>query len=767
MTPPKRNSSRAWAVAIAAAALGLVPAPGALAFEAPPSAGALSSRLAELARPALRTASPAAQARALGLPREGPGSLLRRGDRVLVEVRFDGGAAAAADGLRADGVEVLNASRDYQTLTVAAKPAQLSRLSGLPRVAAAREVLTPVVYASTCPAGKVVSEGLTQLHAGDAAGEARQAFGVDGSGVTVGILSDSFDQATESVEGGPVATKEAQDVKEGDLPGAANTCTGQSTPVNVLDDTETEGEDEGRAMAQIVHDLAPGADLSFATAFTGLTEFAENIEALATEGAEAIADDVAYFEEPFFQEGPVDDAISKVTEGGTAYFSAAGNDNLINGGRDIASWEAPAFRDSGGCPAALAAFEAEEEVFINPHHCMDFNPASGVDPTFGITVAPHATLIADLQWAEAWEAVGTDLDVFLLSSSGALLELEGNDNPTEGRPVEILGWENPSSSSAHVQLVVNRFGGGNPRLKLALLENGFGVSATEYESSQNGDVVGPTIFGHAGGTDTVGVAAIPFDSVTAPEPYSSRGPVTHYFGPVDGTTPAPPLPSPEVVSKPDVTASDCVATSFFAFLEAGTWRFCGTSAAAPHAAAVAALMLDKVPGATPEQIRTAMRASAQPIGGFGPCAVGAGLIEARGAIQLLLTPEEVSPPLCSPPLSPTVEEPVEDGGAQVPPVVTPPPPPPKRPPRTFLRRHPGHVIRTRSRSATAVFRFGSDESGVTFFCRVDGSPIRVCPARFVRRYGVGPHVVRAMARDSDGQVDPTPAVFRFKVEARG
>ena len=117
------------------------------------------------------------------------------------------------------------------------------------------------------------------------------------------------------------------------------------------------GADEGRAMAQIVHDVAPHATLAFATAFKGEAAFAANIERLARPvaeggaGADVIVDDVGYFEEPFFQDGPVAAAIGKVTEEGVTYLSAAGNDNLFDGeGHEIASWEAPEFRDAGELP---------------------------------------------------------------------------------------------------------------------------------------------------------------------------------------------------------------------------------------------------------------------------------------------------------------------------------------------------------------------------------------------------------------------------------
>ncbi len=350
-------------------------------------------------------------------------------------------------------------------------------------------------------------------------------------------------------------------------------------------------------MAQIAHDLAPGAALAFATAFTGDIAFAENIESLAKPpaqggaGADVIVDDVIYFDEPFFQDGPIAAAVNKVTAGGAAYFSAAGNENLIDGkGRDIASWELPSFRDSSSCPVALAATGAGID------HCIDFNPdPEKVDSTFGITVAAGETLTLDLQWAEPWFGVATDLDVYLLNAEGNPLKVKGDlvestSNNVGGEPFEFLQWEN-GGSTRQVQVAINRCsavcnplasGTATPRTKFVLLQNGGGITATEYPSSVGGDIVGPTIFGHSGTAGAISVAAVPFFNSSTPEEYSSRGPVTHYFGPVSGIIPASPLPQPETLSKPDIAATDCGVTTFFAFQAAGgVWRFCGTSAAAP------------------------------------------------------------------------------------------------------------------------------------------------------------------------------------------
>ncbi|HEX6665380.1 MAG TPA: S8 family serine peptidase [Solirubrobacterales bacterium] len=763
--------------------------------------GDLSPRLAELAKPSVRSAPAAKQAEELSLPAEGPGSLLRKGNRVLVEARFDHGAVAGAGALRTAGAKIFNVSARYQTVTIAAKPSELSHLLAVDGLDGLKEVLTPIAAATECPSGTTVSEGDEQLRAAEARGE----FGVDGAGITVGILSDSFD-LDESAE-----TDAGEDAKTGDLPGAENPC-GQPNPTDVIEEydpgpEDPEPTDEGRGMAQIVHDLAPGAELAFASAFNGELAFAENIERLAmpiSEGgaeAQVIADDVFYPDEPFFQDGPVAVAANKVNEEGDIYLSAAGNNNLIDSeDNDIASWETERFRDSGGCPGGSPTYAK---------HCLDFDPGSGADTGFSIVVGPEKTLKVDLQWAQPWNGVTTDLDAYLIRAGTRIAESESpNVEPLDQEPFEYVAWKNSSSFPVAVELVVNRcdtacglaraaahpaeLGGtvggdsGAPRLKFALLENGSGVESTEYPISKGGDAVGPTIFGHAGAAGAVSVAAVPAPIFFTGEPerYSSRGPVSHFFGPVLNTSPAPKLDAVEVLSKPDLAATDCGVTTFFGFLfeeEGGelTRRFCGTSAAAPHAAAVVALLLAKVPGATPGAVGSALIESATPVGGSGPCSVGAGLVDAVEAMKLLLAEEAgATAAVCNPPPGPGFEvtKQVETGGktggvhnpvesvAEIP--SSSPPPviePSKREPSTFFRHHPRAVLRTAGRSAEAVFRFGSDEAGVAFLCKFDRQQFRVCQTRTVRRFRLGRHMVSVKAQSTDGGADSTPAVFRFRV----
>jgi hypothetical protein len=774
----------------AAAALTLALAlPGVAQAQAKPRFGELSARLGALAEPGVRSASPGEQAEALGLPRRGPASLLRAGDRVLVQIRVSRGAAAQVDELRAAGARVTHLSSSYQVISAYVDPEDLSSVARVPRVEGVMEVLAPLVGGAAGPsarsalntcAGSATSEADSQLNAA----ALRNAMELDGAGMKVGALSDSFDNSGDG--------SAAADVGSGDLPGPGNPC-GRSTPVEVVAEAPSSQSDEGRAMLQLVHDLAPGADLAFATAFSTQEEMADNIRTLRERGANVIVDDITYFAEPMFQDGPISVAVDDVTGRGATYFSSAANTNIIVGGNDVASWETPAYRDGGTCPAPVTGTS-----------CENFDPDTGeVDLTRSITVGANRTLRVVLQWAEPWNGVTTDIDAVLLNDAETqVLEVADDDNPgVTQRPAEVLVFQNIGPARP-VKLVIRRFSGaGVPRMKMVLFQNGpSDTFPTEYTTSAGGDIVGPTIYGHNGAANASSVAAVNSSGPDDLAPYSARGPVTHRFGPVVDNSPAPALATPRVLAKPDIAATDCTSNTFFG----GGNVFCGTSAAAPHAAAVAALQLQGNPGLTPAQVRAAQAASGRPVGAFGTSAIGAGLVDALPAVQSVALPPVLTvtaPPPATNDATPSIpfaaNRPVSLActldGAAVAPCASPFTPTLVDGPHTFVVRGVDAAGRTGTsapasfvvdtvtpdttvtsgpgfaRSRRPLFGFRASESSARFECSFDRRAFAPCSgpgatARPAARLSEGGHGFRVRAIDAATNTDASPAERRFTVD---
>jgi hypothetical protein len=731
-------------------------------------------------------------------------TFVHEGDRVIVEAHFEAGAIAALEAVKAEGAKVLTASRRYQTLSLSIEPADYPALAATPGVDAVTPVYAPRTDAdddanngastgaspTLCEGGSVISEALEQMRVA----EARAAFGARGAGMTIGVISDSFDQATEDDQGlGPVATHAHDDEVSGDLPGPSLACDGQQTPVNVLVESPADAEpkpaDEGRAMLQVIHDLAPHAKLAFASDFGGEMAFAQDIEHLAAPvsagggGADVIVDDLGLASEPFFQEGPAEAAIRRVREKGVLYFTSAGNENRTNAaGEEIASWEAPRFRDVGvaddpeacGTAAIAALNEGEGEGLPGAYEpdCMDFDPGPAVDTQFGITVEPGAALRINLQWAEPWYGVETDLIALLVTGPeggpGEEVLTGGGSFDLPAHPQDLLAWVNETGATVETRLVIARCAGpscnpdasasADPRLKFTI-EAGNGPADIEYPSGRTAgteDTAGPTIVGHASSPYAMTVASIfytePADAPLVPEDHSSRGPAAFYFAPVDGNLPAAPLPTPEILAKPDFTATNCASTTFFAQVFAdGAWHFCGTSEAAPQAAAVAALMEQATPLATPAQIIAAMKSSATPFTlDNRPSAVGAGLVDARKAMEAVgAQPVDDPPSAVIAPPKPEEKAPSPSPTAAPAPVVT-------------ITRGPAAL----SNVIQPVFEFTSDRP-VSFTCQVDGGAPLPCASPFAvpTRLADGGHGFVVTGKGADGR-SGTSSVYSFAVDTK-
>lgn len=496
----------------------------------------------------------------------------------------------------------------------------------IPSLAALESVHSLMATAAVANVGIVDSEG----DAAERSDQARTNFGVDGTGTTVGILSDSFNTS------GFFEIGAAEDVATGDLPGPGNPY-GRTNAVNVLQDAFGGTIDEGRAMAQIVHDVAPGADLAFHTAVLGQASFANGIVSLATDAAaDVIVDDIIYFTEPMFQDGIIAQAVDQVVDLGKSYFSSAGN-------ADRTSYES-AFEDSG------------VSVFGTSLH--DFDPGVGVDPFQQITIGPNTSFSLSFQWDDPFASVSTsgaaaatDLDIVLLDSPSAfgnLLAFSAAGN-IGGDPVEVLQFTNSTNAPITAHLAISNFFGPDPDLMKYVGFVRGSLTIDEYATNSSAS------WGHANAAGAQSIAAAPF--FLTPE-FGVSPPVVEQFSSLGGTpilfdTAGNRLTAPEVRAKPEVTGPDGGNNTFFindTFLDADLFpNFFGTSASAPHVAGVAALMLESAGGGgtlTPEQVYSTLESTAIDMDdpftpGFDTgfdFKTGFGLIDAEAAVAAVAVP---------------------------------------------------------------------------------------------------------------------------------
>ena len=470
-------------------------------------------------------------------------------------------------------------------------------------------------FKPTLNVGSVTNEATSTMFTA----EASKIFGVNGEGVKIGILSDSFNTL-----GGMDAA-----IASGDLPGPGNP-NGFTTPIEILSEIiDGPGIDEGRGMAELVHDIAPAAEIAFYSAFNGFFDFADGIRALRAAGCDVIVDDIGYFASPYFQDSAIGKAVDEVVADGAVYFSSAGNSSLDSYEDDY------------------------KEVNVDGLAFYDFG---GGDVTQTLVVQPGANLNLWFQWDDPsifadpdGPLPDTDIDVLLFDvTTGELLDSSLFFNEVDGFPIEIVGFENLTAEPVEVEILVQHLSGPVPR-RLKYMENGDGLNFVE-DFPGNG---ASTCYGHsnAAGAIAVGAQAFVFNDEFRDNAFggTTAGSLNGFssFGGLrilldDEGNSIEPIDR----QKPDVVATDGSSNTFFGgdFDGDGLPNFFGTSAAAPNAAAVAALMLQLNPDLTPQEIGTILDETALDMDnpltegfdeGYDP-ATGRGFVQADKALAAVL-----------------------------------------------------------------------------------------------------------------------------------
>ena len=450
--------------------------------------------------------------------------------------------------------------------------------------------------------GSVTTEG----DATHRAFSARGTFHADGTGIKVGVLSNGVANL------------------------AASQALGDLGPVTVLPGQAGTG-DEGTAMLEIVHDMAPGAQLFFATANTSITSFAQNIRDLRAAGCDIIIDDVFYFVETPFQDGApgptntnggaVIQAVNDVTAAGAMYFSSAGNSgNLDDGTAGV--WEGD-FVDGGAAGTPISNFE--------PARLHSFG-----GQTFNVLTAAGGN-VNNLYWSDPLGGATNDYDLFRLNAAGTQV-LAASLNVQDGTQDP---YEQVSSGAAGNRLVIVKFAGDARFLHLNTNRGRLSIATAgqihghSHAANAFSCAATPANLPFGAPPNPVGPFPNPFSGTNATELFSSDGPRRIFFQANGTPYTAGNFSSTggTVRQKPDITAADGASVTGVGGFGS---PFYGTSAAAPHAGAIAALLKSANPSFTPAQIRAALTSSAIDIEAPGVDRdTGAGIVMAYNAFQAL------------------------------------------------------------------------------------------------------------------------------------
>ena len=403
------------------------------------------------------------------------------------------------------------------------------------------------------PAGPTITRKINTSE-GDVAQQAktgRTTYGVSGSGIGIGVISNGVDS---------LARLQAS----GDLPASVTVLPGQAG-----------SGDEGTAMLEIIHDLAPDAELYFARGFdVGQARFAANVEALCAAGADIIVDDVLFIAEGAFQDDIAARGVNAATDAGCFVISAAGNDGNLHSGTS-GVWEGDFVR--GG------------RMYIDGLSVGGYHDYGGVTGENALPAAFQG--FVSLQWSDPLGASTNDYDLYIVDSNGDVVAESVNTQAGTQDPIEWVSTGTEILIGARI-IVVKRSGSTPRYLRIQAFVGGhlqFATSGTTlgHAAAENAIGVGQVDIRKAGGSGGV------FDGTETIEYDSADGPRRLFFEP-DGTAITAgdfSATGGKTLQRPDFVAAACVSTA-----TAGYSQFCGTSAAAPHAAAIAALVLEAAGG---------------------------------------------------------------------------------------------------------------------------------------------------------------------------
>lgn len=439
------------------------------------------------------------------------------------------------------------------------------------------------------PAGGIDHNGVMIMRAGQFVAQT----GTSGSGAKVGVQSAGI-SSLQVIQG------------RGELPAVQ--------VVKPSDGASSQAGDEGTALLEEVHAVAPGAGLAYCGPNT-FVEYTSCLSQMIATGATILVDDLIFPQQDLLSsDSSAVQAIEQLLaqNPAVALFTAGGN---YNGSYWEGNYSPVALSSLGQPPLTCPSNGATQ----TDYYVSEFNG----DPGQLLTVLQSARFPLALAWADPPGHNASKFDVYWVDSSdstksGCLstgsatdTQIAVNETFTAGSYTLYIATPDASSGGKFLKLWV----GGDGLTTLSKPTAGAVVTVQAFAS-------GAVSVGAVNGSDGVGNDI---------ESFSSLGPIAIAFPEVKQ------IQAPVLVA-PDGINVDANGT-YFAGSLFPDGNFYGTSASAPNAAGVAALIRGAFPAFTASQLVAALKAGAAQLGSAPPDGTfGYGRIDAMGTLGTFPAP---------------------------------------------------------------------------------------------------------------------------------